>query len=451
MASIMVVDDDRKTCDTLEVILRQAGHAVCTAASGPEALAQLHTREMDLLLSDVNLPRMDGLALLRHVKAQESGVVVVMMSGHHDVAIAVEAIKQGAFDYLVKPFGKDDVLRTVQKALTLRALFIENLLLKRQRRDDLARATVIGSSPPWRRVCDIVQQVAPARATVLITGESGTGKELIAGMLHRLSPRVAGPFLTLNTAAVPATLLEAELFGYEKGAFTGAHQRKPGRFELADGGTLFLDEIGDMPLEIQAKLLRVLQDGTFERLGSTRTLQADVRIVAATHKDLSQEVAAQRFRADLFYRIHVITLHLPPLRQRREDIPLLAVYFLCKYAQQNEKHITAMQPQALQYLQSYAWPGNVRELEHVIERAVVLTQGPVIGVEDLPPELQGQEPVYMPKHHFVLPADATLAQIEREAITQALRRHAGNRQVAARTLDIGLATLYRKLKEYNLS
>jgi transcriptional regulator with PAS, ATPase and Fis domain len=297
----------------------------------------------------------------------------------------------------------------------------------------------------------MVQQVAPARTTVLITGESGTGKELIAGLLHSLSPRAAGPFMTLNAAAVPATLLEAELFGYEKGAFTGAQQRKPGCFELADGGTLLLDEIGDMPLEIQAKLLRVLQDGTFERLGSSRTLRADVRIVAATNRELSQAVAEQRFRADLFYRIHVITLHLPPLRQRREDIPLLVAHFLRKYARQNAKPITAIAQQALQRFQAYPWPGNVRELENVIERAVVLAQGPIIGMEDLPPELQGQEPVSRPEHHFVLPADATLAQIEREAIVQTLQRHAGNRQVAARVLGIGLATLYRKLKGYNLA
>jgi len=451
MASIVVVDDERKTREALEVILRQEGHAVRTAASGHEALVQLRTQEMDLLLSDVKMPHMDGLSLLRHVKAQASGVVVVMMSGHHDVAAAVEAMKQGAFDYLVKPFGKEDVLRTVQKALTLRALLVENLMLKRQMRDSFARANVIGSSPPWRRVCEMVQQVAPARATVLLTGESGTGKELIAGLLHSLSSRAEGPFITLNMAALPATLLEAELFGYEKGAFTGAQQRKLGHFELADGGTLFLDEIGDMPLEIQAKVLRVLQEGTFERLGGTRTLQADVRIVAATNKDLAQEVAAQRFRSDLYYRINVIALHLPPLHERCEDIPLLVAYFLRKYAQQNGTDITAIQQQAMQRLQAYAWPGNVRELENVIERAVVLAQGPIIRVEDLRPDLRDHEPDLTLDQQFVFPPDATLAHIEREAIAQALRRHAGNRQATARMLDIGLATLYRKLKEYDLS
>lgn len=451
MASIVIADDERNTRDALEVILQREGHTVYTAASGYEALTHLRNQETALLLSDVKMPRMDGLALLRHVKAQETGPVVVMMSGHHDVAAAVEAMKQGAFDYLIKPFGKDDVLRTVQKALTLRALLLENLTLKRQMRDSFARANVIGSSPIWRHVGDMVQQVAPSRATVLLTGESGTGKELIAGLVHSLSPRAERPFVTLNTAALPATLLEAELFGYERGAFTGAQQRKPGRFELADTGTLFLDEIGDMPLEIQAKLLRVLQEGTFERLGGTRTLRADVRIIAATNKDLSQAVAAQQFRADLYYRINVIAIHLPPLRERREDIPLLVAYFLRQYAQQNGKDITAIQQQALQCLQSYEWPGNVRELENAIEHAVVLAQGSVIGLTELPPYLHTQELMHVPEKHFILPGDATLAQIEREAIAQTLQRYGGNRQAAARALDIGLATLYRKLKEYNLS
>jgi transcriptional regulator with PAS, ATPase and Fis domain len=284
----------------------------------------------------------------------------------------------------------------------------------------------------------------------LITGESGTGKELIASLLHRMSPRTDRPFVTLNAAALPATLLEAELFGYEKGAFTGAQQRKPGRFELADGGTLFLDEIGDMPAEVQAKLLRVLQDGTFERLGGTRTQQVDVRVVAATNKDLAQEVEAQRFRLDLYYRLNVITLHLPPLRERREDISLLVSHFLHKYAEQNRKQVTSIQQQALQRLEAYEWPGNVRELENIVERAVVLGQGPTIGTAELPDHLREKEPVSTPTDHYQLPVNATLAEIERAAIVQALQQTGGNRQAAARTLDIGVATLYRKLKTYRL-
>jgi DNA-binding NtrC family response regulator len=450
MAHILVVDDERNTCDALEMILRRDGHNVLTAPSGNEALALLEEHEVDLILSDMKMPQMDGLELLRHIKSRYPGLVVVMMSGHHDVTAAVEAMKEGAFDYLVKPFNRDDVLRALQKALTLRALMVENLALKRQVQDRFARAQVIGSSLAWRRVCEMVEQVAPSRATVLLLGESGTGKELIAGLLHHLSPRAERPFITLNTAALPATLLEAELFGHEKGAFTGAQQRKPGRFELADEGTLFLDEIGDMPIEVQVKLLRVLQDGTFERLGGTRTLRVDVRVVAASNKDLDQEVEAGRFRTDLYYRLNVITLHLPPLRDRREDIPLLVAHFLRKYAQQNHKEVAAIQQQTLQCLQTYDWPGNVRELENIIERAVVLAQGSTIGMAELPAHLQEKEPEIVHGEHFVLPADATLAEIERAAIAQALQRNAGNRQAAARALNIGVATLYRKLKVYQL-
>jgi DNA-binding NtrC family response regulator len=450
MAYILVVDDERSTLDALSTILSREGHDVLTVASGQEALALLQDEELDLLLSDVKMPNMDGLALLRHVKAHHAGTVVIMMSGHQDVTAAVEAMKAGAFDYLVKPFGREDVLRTVQKALAHRSLLVENLALKRQVRYQIARAHVIGSSLAWRKICEMVEQIAPSRATALITGESGTGKELIAALIHHLSPRADQPFITLNAAALPATLLEAELFGHEKGAFTGAQQRKPGRFELADGGTLFLDEIGEMPPEVQVKILRVLQDGAFERLGSTRTLRVDVRVVAATNKDLMREVEAGRFRLDLYYRLNVITLQLPALRERREDIPLLVAHFLRKYAEQNNKEVSGIQQQALQCLQRYDWPGNVRELENVIERAVVLAKEPIIGAAELPGHFQEKEFLPTPTDHFVLPLNATLADIEREAIAQALQHSAGNRQATARSLNIGVATLYRKLKEYQL-
>jgi two-component system, NtrC family, response regulator HydG len=450
MARILVVDDDASACEALEVILSREGYTVLTAASGDKALAYLQSQEVDLLLSDVKMPQMDGLTLLRHVKAEDAGLVVVMMSGHSDVSVAVAAMKEGAFDYLVKPLSRDDVLRTVRKALAVRALLVENLVLKRQVRDQFARAHVIGSSPAWRRVCELVEQVAPSRATVLLTGESGTGKELIAGLLHRLSPRAERPFIVLNAAALPATLLEAELFGYERGAFTGALQRKPGHFELAHGGTLFLDEVGDMPPEVQVKLLRVLQDGTFQRVGGTHAMQVDVRLVAATNKDLVQEVAAQRFRHDLYYRLNVIMMVLPPLRERRQDIPLLVAYFLRKYSAQNHKEVQAIQQEALQQLQTYEWPGNVRELENVIERAVVLAQGPIITVADLSLEAPQDKGPAVTGDYVVLPANASLAQIERETILQALQRSEGNRQVAARQLGIGVSTLYRKLKEYQL-
>jgi two-component system, NtrC family, response regulator HydG len=451
MAHVLVVDDERTTLDALSTILRREGHVVFTATSAPEALTQLEEgEELDLLLSDVRMPKMDGLELLRHIKAHQAEIVVIMMSGHQDVTAAVEAMKAGAFDYLVKPFGRDEVVRTIQKALAHRALLVENLALRRQVRYQGARAEVIGSSPAWRKVGEMVEQIAPSRATVLIIGESGTGKELIAGLIHQLSTRADRPFVTLNAAALPATLLEAELFGHEKGAFTGAQQRKLGRFELADGGTLFLDEIGDMPPEVQVKILRVLQDGSFERLGSTRTLQVDVRVVAATNKDLMQEVEAGRFRLDLYYRLNVISLRLPTLRERHEDIPLLVAHFLRKFAAQNNKQVTGIQQQALHLLQLADWPGNVRELENVIERAVVLAKDPIISVAELPANFQEKQLVSPPSDHFALPRNATLAEIEREAIAQALQHSGGNRQATARSLRIGLATLYRKLKEYQL-
>jgi two-component system response regulator HydG len=450
MATILIVDDARSTLRALEVILKREGYTVLTAASGTEGFTHIEQHEVDLLLCDVKMPKMDGLEVLRQVKAQDAGIAVVMMSGHGDISTAVAAMKEGAFDYLVKPFGEDEVLRVVQKALAMRALVVENLLLKRQVRDQFARAHVIGSSPTWNRVSQMVQQVAPSQATVLLTGESGTGKELIAGLLHRLSPRAERPFIVLNAAAMPATLLEAELFGYEKGAFTGALQRKPGHFELADGGTLFLDEIGDMPFEVQAKLLRVLQDGTFKRLGGINTLRVNVRVVAATNKDLSKEVASERFRQDLYYRLNVITIHLPPLRERLQDIPLLATHFLQKYVRENCKEITAIQQEAIEHLMRYDWPGNVRELENVIERAVVLARSSTITLADLYLEEQQEKAPLNTNEYFVLPAKSTLAQIEREAIIQALRHTEGNREATARLLNIGPATLYRKFKEYQI-
>jgi DNA-binding NtrC family response regulator len=450
MATILIVDDARSTLRALEVILKREGYTVRTAASGEEGLTCIEQQEVDLLLCDVKMPKMDGLTVLRRVKAEDMGLAVVMMSGHGDISTAVSAMKEGAFDDLVKPFGEEEVLRVVQKALAMRALVVENLLLKRQVREQFARAQVIGSSPAWSRVTQMVQQVAPSQATILLTGESGTGKELIAGLLHRLSPRAERPFIVLNAAAMPATLLEAELFGYEKGAFTGALQRKPGHFELADGGTLFLDEIGDMPFEVQAKLLRVLQDGTFKRLGGVTTMRVNVRVVAATNKELTKEVAAERFRQDLYYRLNVITILLPPLRERLQDVPLLAAHFLQKYARENHKDITAIQQDAIEQLMAYDWPGNVRELENVIERAVVLAKGSTITLADLYLEESREKAPLNTDEYFVLPAKSTMAQIEREAIIQALRHTEGNREATARLLNIGPATLYRKFKEYQI-
>lgn len=451
MATILVVDDTRSTLKAMEAILRRDGYTVLTATSGEEALGHLREQEVDLLFSDVRMPKMDGLTLLRQVKKEDEGVTVVMISGHREIDVAIEAMKEGAFDYLLKPLGRDDVLRTAHKALAMRVLMVENYALKRQVRDQFAWGEVIGSSHSWRQVRDMVEQVAPSRATVLVIGESGTGKELVATLLHRLSPRTDKPLITLNAAALPASLLEAELFGHEKGAFTGAYERKPGHFELANGGTLFLDEIGDMPLEIQAKLLRVLQDGTFKRLGGTRDIQVDVRVITATNKDLAEEVMAKRFRKDLYYRLNVITIALPALSKRREDIPLLVGHFIRKYSEQNQKDISGIQHEALQCLQAHAWPGNIRELENVIERAVVLASGKTITEHDLNIEELREQPMPGMDAHFVLPIEATLGDIEREAIIQALQHCEGNRLATSRHLAIAPATLYRKLKEYQIS
>ena len=359
-------------------------------------------------------------------------------------------MKAGAFDYLVKPMSRESTLRAVQKALTMRALMVENLALKRQVRDQFTNAEVIGSSQAWRRVRELVSHVAPSQATLLLTGESGTGKEVIATMVHRLSMRATKPFIVLNAAALPPTLLEAELFGYEKGAFTGAHERKPGHFELADGGTLFLDEIGDMPMEIQAKLLRVLQDGTFKRLGSTRELKVDVRLITATNKNLVEEVRMRHFREDLYYRLNVIAIRLPALRDRLADVPLLASHFIRHYAEVNNKPVTSIQQEALEALKAYDWPGNVRELENVMERAVVMCQSTSITLADLNLKNERLGRLTDEDDYFMLPVTATMAEVEREAIVQALQRHAGNRQATARQLAIAPATLYRKLKEYQL-
>jgi two-component system response regulator HydG len=450
MVSILVVDNSCSQRRSLEALLSHEGYMVLAAASGDEALAHLEQHEVDVLLCEVSMPTMDGLAVLRHVQAHDAGIAAVMMSGHGDITTAVAAMREGAYDYLVKPIRCEDLLRTVRKALALRALAIENLVRRRQRYDQFARASVMGSSPAWQPVCQMVQQIAPSQATVLLTGESGTGKERIAGLLHCLSPRAERPFIVLNAAAIPATLLEAELFGYEKGAFTGALQRKPGHFERVDGGTLFLDEIGDMPLEVQAKLLRVLQDGTFKRLGGPQTLRAHGRVIAATNKELAKEVAAERFRQDLYYRLNVITIHLPPLRERMQDVPLLAAHFIQKYARENHKAIVAIQQEAIEHLMQYHWPGNVRELENVSERAVVLAQGSVITLVDLSLEEQPEKAPFNPNEYFVLPVRSTLAQSEREAIIQALRHTDGNREATARLLNIGVATLYRKFKEYQI-
>jgi two-component system response regulator HydG len=366
------------------------------------------------------------------------------MTAFAEVDIAVEAMRQGAYHFIQKPLKRPETLLTIARALEKQALVVENRSFREQLETGRHFSSIIGRSSVMRELLTKVQQIAPSSASVLINGESGTGKEIFANTLHAVSPRKNNPLIKVNCAALPDTLLESELFGYEKGAFTGAAMRKPGRFELADGGTLFLDEIGDMPRPLQVKLLRVLQEGEFERLGGTKTIRVDVRIITATNRDLASEVKAGNFREDLFYRLNVITLHLPPLRERKEDIPLLADNFLKKYSEKNQKTIQGVSRDALDALIAYNWPGNVRELENAIEQAVVLTQSDVITRADLPSTVQPGES-HTGQLSIAVPLGATMEEIERRVISETLKATGGDKQLAAKLLGISSRTIYRKL------
>jgi two-component system response regulator HydG len=444
-AAILVADDDRAIREALQKVLAKQGHAVLLAEDGQAGLDVLRREEVHLLLVDLKMPRMSGLELLKAARAIRPEVEVIVITGHGSVEEAVEAMKAGAYDFITKPFKRLALERAVAKALEKQSLVRENRTLQARLAAVEETGRIIGASPAMQRILDLVAQVAPSSATVLIQGESGTGKELIADALHRQSSRRDRPFVKVNCAALPETLLESELFGYERGAFTDAVARKEGRFELADGGTLFLDEVGDLSLATQAKLLRVLQEGTFERLGGTRTLQVDVRLVAATNRDLARAVQERTFREDLYYRLNVITIPLPPLRERREDIPLLAARFAETFAAKNGKAIRGFTPEALDLIQQYPWPGNVRELENGIERAVVLTRDDLLGVEDLPEAVAGGA-VEALERTVTIPLGMPMEEVERLLIDQTLKLAKGDKTIAARLLGIASRTIYRKLR-----
>jgi DNA-binding NtrC family response regulator len=394
------------------------------------------------------MPGMDGLVFLKTVKKINPYLPVIIITGHGSVETAVEALKEGAFDYLSKPVRLKEVLRHASRALEVQALKLENVnLRKRLKRMSLPRE-VVGRSPSFAHVLEIVRQVAPSRSTVLLSGESGTGKELVTNLLHHLSPRSDRPLVKVNCAAIPETLLEAELFGYEKGAFTGALQQKKGRFDLAHEGTLFLDEVADMSLTLQAKLLRFLQEGEFERVGSEETIKIDVRLVAATNQNLVDAIEGRLFREDLYYRLNVISIHLPPLRERRDDIPLLAEFFIQKYAAENKRKISGLSQDCLEALISYPWPGNIRELENVMEQMVVMTQEPVLKRDALPAKLLDRN---QQSRSIILPLGSTLQSIEQAAIRETLVLTGGNKEQAAAILGIHVATLYRKLSNLDPS
>jgi two-component system, NtrC family, response regulator HydG len=442
--TLLVADDDPGLRESLERTLTREGYRVVLASDGRAALERVQAGGVDLIVTDLKMPGLTGLELLRAAKAIMPDVDVILLTAFGTVEEAVKAMKDGAYDFLTKPFRREQLIKLIDKALERRELIEQNRALKKQLEDIRAKGQMIGASPSFRRMMTLIEQIADSSATALIQGESGTGKELVARTIHERSARRNGPFVAVNCAALPETLLESELFGYEKGAFTGAAARKEGRFELANAGTLFLDEVGDLSLVTQPKILRVLQEGEFERLGGTRSLQVDVRIVAATNQDVAEMVKEKRFREDLYYRLNVITIRVPPLRERHEDIRVLAQHFLRVYAAKNGRKLDGFSAEAVERLESYAWPGNVRELENLVERSVVLARKDRIDAEDLPEEVMG---VKRPPRDAILELVGTpLADIEQRLLDETLRITGGNKTQAAKLLGIDVRTVARKLE-----
>jgi two-component system NtrC family response regulator len=439
----------------METLLGEAGYEVLTAPSGLEALKIAGQSDLDLVLTDMKMPKMNGIELLVELRRLYPDLPVMIMTAFGTVGKAVEAMKTGAFDYILKPFKNEEILVTIAKALEHRRLILQNRLLSQDLERKYGFPNIVGDSRPMQEILSLVKRVAGSRATVLISGESGTGKELIARAIHQNSPRAPKTFISVNCAALTESLLESELFGHERGAFTHAVAMRKGRFELADGGTLFMDEVAEMSPSLQVKLLRVLQEMEFERVGGSRSIKVDVRVVAATNRELKEEVEGGRFREDLFYRLNVVHLHIPPLRERPEDIPLLAAHFLKKYAIENVRGEVFIAPAALKLLLQYSWPGNVRELENVMERAVILCGDNTITPQDLPGELAGTaaEPQldidrFIPLH---TPLPEALDQIEEQMIRRALEMSGKVQVRAAEMLGITKSLLQYKLKKYHLT
>jgi len=450
--NILVVDDHKNFRDSLVKILQGEGLRAFPANDGEEALDTLRREKIHLVLTDLKMPKMDGVELLKVAKTIRPEVEVILITGYGTVDTAVKAMKDGAFDYIEKPFKPREILKLVRKAMEKQSLVLENRMLQERIKDFQKFEHIVGQSQAMKKILEIVAQVAPSAATILIQGESGTGKEVIAQAIHDLSPRANHPFIKVSCAALPETLLEAELFGYERGAFTGAIARKEGRFELASEGTLFLDEIGEVSPQVQVKLLRVLQVGEFERLGGTKTIRADVRVVAATNVNLLEAVEKKIFREDLYSRLNVITLVLPPLREREGDIPLLAHHFLEIFKKKNNKEVKGFTPQALEVMLRYPWPRNVRQLGNAIERAVVLTKGEMIVAGDLPPEiLKAMElsPEKVPlgdEKTIAFPLGTPMEIIEKRVIEETLRHSRGDKNLASKILGISTRTIYRKVE-----
>jgi DNA-binding NtrC family response regulator len=440
--SLLVVDDDESNRTSLERIFAREGMRVLLASSAREAIEVLRRIRVDVVLTDLMMPGTNGAELLRAIKELRPDTEVVLMTAYGTVEVAVQAMRDGAYDFVEKPLKRMAIVKSVRKAAERRRLLAENRTLRQEIRR-LSERTIVGQSPMLRRVLEMVRQAAPSSATMLVLGESGTGKELIARAVHQYSGR-SGAFVAVNCAAIPESILEAELFGHEKGAFTGATGKREGRFARASSGTLFLDEIGELSSTVQVKLLRVLQEGEYEPVGGT-TVRTDARIVAATNRDLRGEVEAGRFREDLFYRLNVIAVTAPPLRSRPEDIPLLVDHFLTTYCQKNQRRVLQIPQAFMDRLMSHAWPGNVRELENVIERCVVLCRGDSLRIEDLPESIG--ESSERPSAALSFPVGTALDEVERALIRQTLRHTNGDKSLAAQLLGISTRTIYRKLGE----
>ncbi len=439
--SILVVDDELSIRESLSGWLEQDGYEVESAADGPAALAKTQETHFDIMLLDVKMPRMDGITVLKKLRESNADTAVVVMTAHGAIQDAVEAMKLGAHDYLLKPFDLEEMSLIIEKLVQVQTLAMENLILKDRVATISRFENLVGQSPPMLQLFETIVDVAQSDATVLLTGETGTGKELVARSIHAQSPRCYGPFIAINCGAFTEHLLESELFGHEKGAFTDASYTKKGRLEMAHGGTLFLDEVGDISIKMQIDLLRVLETREFTRVGGTVPLHSDFRIIAATHQDLQEGIRKKTFRQDLYYRLNVIHVQVPPLRERPEDIPLLAQHFLRRYATETNKKVDSIHPEAMEAMRRYSWPGNVRELENALERAVVVGKGRQLKPADLPFVVGAEEVV----------AGLSLEDVERRYIAQVLASAKGHISNAAKVLRINRTTLYHKIKKYGLA
>jgi DNA-binding NtrC family response regulator len=452
--NILVIDDEEILQDVLTSLLQKEGFTTFSATTGQEGLDILAKEEVDLVLLDLMLPDLSGAEVLKKIRATDPEQVVVVITAFSSIEGAIEAMRQGAFHYIPKPFKNEEVLLTIRQGLERRRLASENRMLKAELKQRYGFDNIIGKSKPMQQVFDLIELAAPAKSNILILGESGTGKELVSKAIHLHSRRADGPFVTVNSGSMPSDLLESNLFGHIKGSFTGAVANKKGLFEMAQNGSIFFDEIGNIPIDTQAKLLRVIQEKEFMRLGGVETLKADVRIIAATNANLEEEVQKGEFREDLYYRLNVITIGLPPLRQRTEDIPLLVRHFLAKYADENDKDLEEVDSDAMEILMDYHWPGNVRELENVLERAAVLSSGPSLSVDLLPAAVR--EPNSSPTPMTTMPANGlsfkeAITSYERQLVIRALQRSGGVQKRAAQLLKVKPTTLHEMMKRLEVT